>query len=91
MATVVVTDQVLETLARSGRPLPPCLSLAVVAKKPCNCRGRTHQVTVENLESVKVCITRLSPDELTRLKAAMGADRLVIHLKVPGLPARVVL
>lgn len=94
MSTVVVTDQTLRTLLLnpSDRQHLPCANLVPLPGKPCNCaKGKTRQFTPAEIESVKICITRLAPDRLQLLKQHWKVDRLVVYLNTPGLPSRVVL
>ena len=94
MGAAVVSDAMLNlALAdQAQRRLIPCAELAGKPAKKCNCiKDAQHSFSRTELESVKICITRLAPEKLLQLKQHWQVDRIVVHLKTPGLPARVVL
>lgn len=92
MSVAVVSDQLLNAILsnQAERKLIPCSELAGKPSKGCNCnKSGVHTFTATELESVKICLTRLSPEKLIALKQYWKVDRIIVHLKTPGLPPRV--
>jgi hypothetical protein len=94
MGAAVISDALLSTVLadQAQRQLIPCAELAGKPVKKCNCVKDTRpQFNQAELESVKICITRLDPAKLQQLKQLWKVDRIIVHLKTPGLPSRVML
>lgn len=94
MSMAVVSDALLTSVLanQAERKNIPCAELAGKPAKSCNCGGSSKaSFSQAELESVKICITRLSQEQLAKLKQHWKVDRIAVHLKTPGLPSRVIL
>ena len=94
MTVAVVSDDLLNAILsdKAARQALPCTAMAPMPAKGCNCnKAGRHTFTPAELESVKICLTRLPPEKLIQLKQYWKVDRIIVHLKTPGLPARVAL
>lgn len=94
MSDLVVRDEVLVSLsARVPVGSIPCLNHLKLPDKPgCStCPGKAKESPNIDGESVRICLTQLGPEDLQKVKTALGADNLIVYLITPGFKKRNVL